>query len=102
MAERDYNRLEQELERARRAVLPGCYRHYATGDVYELSGFTVDKATEQVLVNYHHECVPGVTWSTPLKEWSGKVETDNGQNIPRFTWLAGELGDIAVTGSTES
>jgi len=102
MAERDYNELGQELERAKRSVLPGRYRHYATGEVYELDGFTVDKETEKILVNYHNECVLGVTWSTSLEEWSGKIETDSGEMISRFTWVSEELGAAAINGAVGS
>lgn len=96
MSERDYNELAFRAEAAKRSILPGLYEHYKSGNIYQFEKISFDKKTERTLVLYHDECAPGISWSTTLEEWTSKVEVD-GEMVPRYAYLSGELGDLATS-----
>lgn len=97
MIERDYERLHKELSIARCKVMPGLYEHYASGGIYVFERLQFDKATEEMRVSYHDERAPHISWSVPLDEWTEEIEYQ-GEMVPRYRWLAGQLGRQAIDG----
>lgn len=81
-----YEGLERMIAEAKKAVPPGSrWRHYKGGR-YEVSGFAITEATQEVAVIYTPLEHPAVSFSRPLSVWQETVEW-NGQTLPRFKQL---------------
>lgn len=74
-----------ELREAQAAmVAPGTrWRHWRTGEIYVVTGFTVDEKTNRLRVSYRPLLdFAGVPWSRPFVEWFEKADA---ATSPRFS-----------------
>lgn len=92
---RDYESLLIKHDALRRQVLPGLYRHHK-GGIYCFDRIVFDQETEDARVDYHDERHPTITWSIPLENWLEELEIE-GRKVMRFTWLAQEVGGMALS-----
>lgn len=95
MAERDYERLRKERDEVRPLLLPGQYRHYRNGNIYEFEKVFFSKEDESMQVMIHDIRVPDISWGVSLTEWTEQVEHE-GQPVRRYTYLD-EVGALALS-----
>lgn len=77
--------LARNLKNAATSVrVHGHYAHYKHPDQpYEVKGFTILEATDEVAVRYTPLSNPGIEFTRPLDSWLETVEV-NGKSVPRF------------------
>lgn len=63
--------------------VPGWYRHFKHGDLYEVLMCSVDEKTLTPEVVYRAQAT-GYVWHRPITEWSEPVMAPDGTTVPRY------------------